>query len=179
MNRSILIAFAVLVALPTLTQAKPQTYNVLVAGGSEQHLIRISLVTDGRAYVIDSLVPLEVGGTVCANSEGMPNQLICQASLVGSFEVNSGAGDDVVWIARDVPVPVTLRGGSGNDLLGGGASSDRLLGGPGEDRLVGRSGADGVYGGSGADRLIGGRGEDACNGGPGEDVLNSCEMRKP
>ena len=28
-------------------------------------MIRIWLTPDGRTYVIDSIVPLEVGGTVC------------------------------------------------------------------------------------------------------------------
>jgi RTX calcium-binding nonapeptide repeat (4 copies) len=173
-----LIVLAFLVALPASGQAKPKTYNVLVAGGSEQNMIRIWLTPDGRSYVIESLVQLEVGGTICANPEGAPNELICEASLIGSFEVNSGEGDDVVSVARDVPVPVTLRGGAGNDILVGGASGDKLVGGPGKDKLVGRGGEDWLYGGPGDDRLIGGRGEDTCHRGPGSDAISSCEAPK-
>ena len=65
--------------------------------------------------MIDSIVPLEVGGTVCANPPGKPNELICQAASIGGFEVNAGAGDDTVGVAANVPVPVTLRGGAGDD----------------------------------------------------------------
>lgn len=173
-----LIVLAILVALPAHGQAKPQTFNILVAGGSEQNMIHIWLTPDGRSYVIDSLVPLEVGGTVCANPEGTPNELVCEAPLVSSFEVNSGAGDDVVSVAWDVPVPVTLRGGAGDDTLVGGRGSDKLIGGPGNDKLVGRSGKDWLYGGPGDDRLIGGRGEDTCHRGPGSDVVSSCEAPK-
>lgn len=173
-----LIVLACLVALPAFGQAKPKTYNVLVAGGSEQNMIHIWLTPDGRSYVIESLVELEVGGTICANPEGMPNELICEAPLIGSFEVNSGVGDDVVSVGRDVPVPVTLRGGAGDDILVGGASGDKLVGGPGNDKLVGRSGPDWLYGGAGDDRLIGGRGKDLCHGGAGGDAVSSCETRK-
>ncbi len=120
----VLIALASLAALPALGQAKPQTYNVLLAGGAEENMIHIWLTADGRSYVIDSVVPLEVGGTICANPEGMPNELVCEAPLIGSFEVNSGSGDDVVTIAREVTVPVTMRGGPGEDTCNGGPGAD-------------------------------------------------------
>jgi hypothetical protein len=174
-----LIALAFLIALPALGQANSKTFNIVLAGGSEENMIHIWLTPDGRSYVIDSLVQLEGGGTVCANPEGLPNQLVCEAPLVSGFEVNSGDGDDLVSVARDVAVPVTLRGGGGDDVLVGGAGDDKLVGGAGDDRLIGRGGADWLYGGPGADRLIGGRGEDACHGGAGEDVLSSCETSKP
>jgi hypothetical protein len=173
-----LIVLACLVTLPAFGHAKPKTYNILVAGGSEQNMIHIWLTPDGRSYVIESLVQLEVGGTICANPERVRNELICEASLIGSFEVNSGEGDDVVSVARDVAVPVTLRGGAGDDVLVGEAGGDKLVGGPGNDKLVGRSGPDWLYGGAGDDRLIGGRGEDLCRGGPGSDAVSSCERRK-
>jgi Ca2+-binding RTX toxin-like protein len=176
MKKAILISLAMLAALPALGQgSKAQTYNVLIAGGSEANKIRISLAQDGRTYAIDSLVPLEVGGTVCANPEGEPNRLVCAAPLVASFEVNSGSGDDALVIARNVSIPVTLRGGAGNDVLVGGSGNDKLLGGPGDDQLVGRGGEDWLYGGPGDDRLIGGPGADTCIGGPGKDRVSSCE----
>ncbi|MBW8059012.1 MAG: hypothetical protein FVQ78_01500, partial [Solirubrobacterales bacterium] len=119
----------------------------------------------------DSIVPLEVGGTVCANPPGNLHQLICQAPLVSSFEVNAGAGDDRVKVARNVPIPVTMRGGAGRDALIGGAGADKLIGGNGNDRLAGQGGPDLLYGGRGRDKLIGGRGNDVLRGGPGRDVL--------
>lgn len=179
MKKAILISFAVLAALSAPAQATPRSFNVLVAGGTEESMIYIWLSPDESSYVIDSVVPLEVGGEVCVNPEDLPTELVCKAPLIGSFEVNSGGGDDTVVVAREVPVPVTIRGGAGDDVLAGGLANDKLLGGPGNDRLIGRGGADWLYGGPGPDRLIGGRGQDTCIGGPGGDVLSSCETSKP
>jgi Ca2+-binding RTX toxin-like protein len=154
------------------------TYNVLLAGGTEANMIHIWLTSDGRSYVIDSIVELEVGGTVCANPEGDPYELVCQAPLVSSFEVNAGEGDDRVSIAKEVSIPTTMRGGSGDDVLIEGGGNDRLVGGVGEDRLFGRSGNDWLFGGVGNDRLSGGRGNDVCGGRGRRDLDGSCEVRK-
>jgi hypothetical protein len=172
MKKMIFIAVALLAAqaaVPALAAEK--SLNVLLAGGAEDSAIEINLSPDGRSYVIDSIVPLEVGGEVCVNPPGMPTELVCQAAAIGSFEVNAGAGNDKVVVAREVPIPVTFRGGSGNDELLGGGAGDKLLGGDGDDRLVGRGGADSLLGGDGSDRLVGCSGNDLLRGGPGEDVL--------
>jgi Ca2+-binding RTX toxin-like protein len=172
MKKAILISLAILAAqAPGIVHAKPQTFTILLAGGEEANTIHIWLSPDGRDYVIDSIVPLEVGGTICANPEGNANELICEASTIAGFEVNAGGGNDRVTVAREVPVPVTLRGGQGDDDLVGGAGPDELIGGAGNDRLVGRSGTDRLYGGGGNDTLIGGPGNDVLRGGPGQDVL--------
>ena len=60
----------------------PKTYTVLLAGGDEANMIRIWLSPDGREYVIDSVVQLEVGGDVCAHPEAQPNQLVCDAPSI-------------------------------------------------------------------------------------------------
>jgi hypothetical protein len=174
MKLAALIALLLLLAIPSLGEAQPKTVNVLLAGGPEPNLIHIWLTGDGRSYVIDSVVPLEVEDTVCANPEGEPNEVICRAPLVGSFEVNAGGGDDTVALARKVTAPVTMRGGPGDDVLVGGGGRDRLLGGPGDDELVGRHADDRLYGGPGDDLLLGGRGADVCNGGGGSNSLRGC-----
>jgi len=173
MKRAILIAMTVLVAAAALTvraDAK-QSLTVLLAGGAEESQIVIALSADGRSYVIDSIVPLEVGGDVCAHPEGQPNELICEAVPIGGFEVNAGAGDDSVTVAREVPVPVTLRGGPGADRLVGGGAGDKLTGGPDDDVLIGWGGADSLFGGPGDDRLVGCGGNDLLRGGSGTDAL--------
>ena len=99
MKKVILITLAVLAAsgwAAAGSRAEELTYNVLLAGGSESNDIRIWLTPDGRTYVIESIVPLEVGGTVCENPPGTPNELDCQAVPVSGFEVNADAGDDQV-----------------------------------------------------------------------------------
>jgi Ca2+-binding RTX toxin-like protein len=156
---------------PAMAHAESKTYTVLLAGGEEANTIDIWLSSDGRDYVIDSGVQLDVGDTICAHPEGNPNELVCSAPLIGGFEVNAGGGDDRVAVAKDISIPVTIRGGAGNDFLIGGSGPDKLIGGAGNDRLIGGRGADLLYGGEGKDVLIGGLGNDALRGGYGEDTL--------
>ena len=173
MKKVTLISIAILMALAAVSAAhakKPDVrYNVLLAGGSEVNAIRIGLTPDGRSYVIDSIVQLEVGGSVCTHPPDNPYQLLCHAPMVASFEVNSGSGDDTVIVTKEVPIPVTMRGGPGNDTLIGGNGPDKLIGGSGDDRVVGRGGDDLIFGGDGDDLIIGGPGKDLLRGGLGED----------
>jgi RTX calcium-binding nonapeptide repeat (4 copies) len=172
MKKLLLISLALLALAPGFAHADTQkTYTVLLAGGEEANMIRIWLSPDGREYVIDSAVQLEVGGSVCAHPEDQPNELVCAAPSIGGFEVNAGGGDDRVGVSNDVNVPVTMRGGAGDDFLLGGAGPDRLIGGEGNDRLVGGRGDDLLYGGEGRDVLIGGPGNDVLRGGYGTDTL--------
>jgi Ca2+-binding RTX toxin-like protein len=149
--------------------AAPESLTVLLAGGSASNTIHVWLTPDGREYVIDSVVPLEVGGEVCTNPEGNPNELTCAAPPIAGFEMNADGGDDNVTISPSVTIPVTVRGGPGRDVLAGGSGDDRLIGGPGPDRLIGGPGDDVLSGGPGSDVLIGGPGNDTLLSGPGFD----------
>jgi Ca2+-binding RTX toxin-like protein len=171
MKKAILILLA-LVALqaPSLAPAQP-SFTVLLAGGSASNVIHIWLTSDGRNYVIDSIVPLEVGGTICGNPAGNPNELICPAPMIAGFEVNADGGDDRIAVAKDISIPVTMRGGSGRDVLQGGAGSDKLIGGIGNDRLTGWRGDDLLAGGPGDDVHFGGLGNDVILSGPGDDFV--------
>jgi hypothetical protein len=177
MKKAILIMSALALSLTPAWAAaappkeQPQTYTVVLAGGPETNDIHIWLTPDGRTYVIDSIVPLEVGGTVCENPPEVKTELFCQAVQVGDFLVNAEAGDDQIRVAPSVSIPVTLRGGAGDDILVGGSGPDSLSGGSGRDKLVGRSGNDALFGGPGEDRLFGGPGDDILRGGPGTDHL--------
>lgn len=173
MKRAILMVAVTLLALGAVPNARAadRQLTVVLAGGAEESGITIALSSDGRSYVINSILPLEVGGEVCWHPEEGLNELFCDAVSIGGFEVNAGPGDDSVVVASDVPIPVTLRGGPGNDRLHGGGGDDKLVGGPGNDVLRGRSGSDSLFGGPGADRLSGGPGDDVLHGGPGFDAL--------
>lgn len=172
MTKLLTISLALLALLvPGPAFAETKTYTVLLAGGQEANMIKVWLSSDGRQYVIDSVVQLEVGGTVCAHPEDNPNELLCDAPSIAGFEVNAGGGDDKVSVAKDVMAPVTMRGGAGDDLLVGGGGPDKLVGGSGDDRLVGWRESDQLYGGPGSDTLIGGQGADTLRGGPGTDTL--------
>ena len=145
--------------------------NVVLAGSSGDDRITIELSADGRSYEIASATPLEVGGTVCTHPEKRAEALLCEASTIAGFEVNTGAGNDTVTLGRTVPVPATIRGGEGDDVLTGGVGNDKLIGGPGDDELNGRGGDDVLIGGSGDDTLNGGPGEDRLVGGSGRNTL--------
>jgi Ca2+-binding RTX toxin-like protein len=172
MKRAIpIIVLALAVSLTAVAHAGERSLTVLLAGGDEANQIEIELNPDGRTYTIDSIVSLEVGGDVCWHPTGVDNELVCEAAAIAGFEVNAGAGDDSVSVAANVPIPVTLRGGPGDDKLVGGAAADKLTGGSGNDLLVGHGDADSLYGGPGDDRLLGGPGDDRLVGGSGEDTL--------
>lgn len=174
MKRATLIMLAILAAqaVPFAhAETEPTTYTVVIAGGAEQNKVHIWLTPDGRSYVIDSVAPLAVGGNICENAPGIPNELLCQAPLVAGFELNGGSHDDTVTVSRAVSAPVTMRGASGDDILIGGGGADKLIGGDGNDELVGRGGDDLLIGGPGNDVLSGGSGEDVLRGGPGDDTL--------
>ncbi len=136
--------------------------NLVLAGSPGEDRITIELSADGRTYEIESATPLEVGGTVCTHPEKLTTKLLCEAAPIAGFEINTGAGNDTVTLGRAVPVPATIRGGEGDDVLTGGAGADKLIGGPGNDTLIGRGGND---------LLVGGPGEDTLNGGPGQNIL--------
>lgn len=173
MKRTILILLAILAAqAATVARAEATSYTVVLAGGTAQNMIHIWLTPDGYSYVIDSAVPLEVGGSVCENAAGNPNELICKAPMVAGFEFNAGPGDDSISVSRVIDIPVTVRGGPGADTLIGGGGPDKLIGGDGNDRLSGRGGDDLIFGGPGADTITGGSGNDTLRGGLGADSID-------
>lgn len=171
MKKAILILLVMLAAQTAAVAHAETTYTVVLAGGTTESMIRIWLSPDGRNYVIDSAAPLEVGGTICEHTPGLPNELVCKAPIVAGFEVNAGEGDDFVAVASGVEVPVTMRGGPGRDTLIGGSGADKLIGGEGNDKLAGRGGDDLIYGGGGNDELLGGPGNDVLRGGEGSDTV--------
>ncbi|HVV91760.1 MAG TPA: hypothetical protein VHB53_14800, partial [Solirubrobacterales bacterium] len=134
---AVLLAVSASAASPTnrVAAAAGRSVNLVLAGSSGNDRIRIELSADGRYYEVESATPLEVGGTVCRHPEKRFEVLLCEASAIAGFEINTGAGDDVVTLSSNVPVPATIRGGEGNDVLTGGAGNDKLIGGPGNDEL--------------------------------------------
>jgi Ca2+-binding RTX toxin-like protein len=172
MKKAILIALVVLAAVPIgFARAETGPVTLLISGDAENSGLTISLSPDGREYLILSTVELEVGGNLCTHPGETPTELFCTASAIAGFEVNAAGGSDFVTFTSDIPVPVTVRGGPGNDRLSGGGASDKVIGGPDDDYLVGRRGDDWILGGPGVDSLVGGPGNDQLRGGPDKDKL--------
>ena len=136
----------------------------------------------------------ESTGELRLESDG--SETVTFANPTSSLTINATAGDDIITVqvldtlfvaalsisgddghdllhAEAAGVPVTLRGGMGNDSLRGGVKGDVLIGSDGNDRLLGRGGPDLLDGGAGDDDLNGGGAtRDSLTGGPGVDVLN-------
>jgi hypothetical protein len=124
---------------------------------------------DGRGYdIYDDGSRLQLG-LGCRAPRGRQHHARCTAAI-DQLSIDAGEGADFVLV-RNAPVPVSARGGPGDDLLQGGTVDDVLDGGPGVDSLVGRSGNDTLDGDEGDDVLRGGSGADHISGGPGADVL--------
>src|ERR1700744_4608115 len=117
-----------------------KSINLVLAGSPGDDRITIELSADGRSYEIDSAKPLQVASSVCSHPEKVQEDLVCEAAPIAGFEVNTGAGNDSVVMGRLVPVPATIRGGEGDDVLVGGPGNDILQGGPGQNPLVGGPG---------------------------------------
>lgn len=172
MKKAILILLAIMaLQAPSLAPAQQGSVTVLLAGGAASNVIQIWLTPDGHSYVIDSIVPLEVGGNLCGNPADNPNELLCPAPMIAGFEINADGGDDRISVAKDISIPVTMRGGSGDDVLQGGAGPDKLVGGFGDDRITGWRGDDLLAGGVGDDVHFGGLGNDVILSGPGDDFV--------
>jgi Ca2+-binding RTX toxin-like protein len=176
MKKATLILLAILAAqvataASVCASAESSSYTVVLAAGGPENTVEISLSDDGREYVITSAVPLEVGGQVCENAPGNGTVLICKAPMVAGFQVNAGNGNDSITVTREVQVPVTLRGGAGDDWFIGGGGPDKLIGGPGDDHLLGRAGEDLIFGCPGNDQIFGGHGDDTLRGGTGKDLI--------
>ena len=92
-----------------------------------------------------------------------------------SFEIDGGAGADLLTGPRNGIGAATLDGGDGNDDLRSEETADTLLGGGGDDKLTGGAGADVLRGGDGSDKLRGddpaGAFSDVLDGGAGSDEL--------
>jgi Ca2+-binding RTX toxin-like protein len=176
---TVLILVASLAVVPASAAPPPRTeftppenaVNLVLAGSPGDDRITIEVSADGRYYEIESATALEVGGTICTHPGKRPEALLCEAAAIAGFEINTGVGDDTVTLGATVPIPATIRGGEGADVLTGGNGADKLIGGPGNDELVGRGGNDLLIGGAGNDTLVGGPGDDTLRGGLGQNSL--------
>ena len=123
-------AFSVLTANVGLKANSP----VYVTGTGAHDVILIEGTTLNKARV-----------TVSAYRDAAHTDLIeSQSYNVGTtygFIVEAGRRDDRVEV-KNLSVPVTLRGGQGDDVLIGGGGNDTFEGDTGNDQMVGGAGSD-------------------------------------
>ncbi len=133
-------------------------------------------ITDGDEMFVVKPVPDAGPSEVIVEAFGLQQRY----SGVQRIVADGGAGNDSITIHAGVTVPVTLRGGDGDDILiagggpatlEGGADNDRLVGGAAADILSGEDGDDDLAGMGGDDVLRGGADNDGLEGGEGNDLL--------
>ena len=86
---------------------------------------------------------------------------------VASISVDTGDGNDRVYLNGRIYQSATIDLGAGNDRASGGRGSDNISGGAGNDVIYGNNGHDNIDGGDGNDYLRGGNGHDIIRGGSG------------
>jgi Ca2+-binding RTX toxin-like protein len=93
------------------------------------------------------------------------------ASEVSRVTITTGRGHDAIIADPDLPVPLFIDSGDGNDLIAAGARDDVIVAGRGNDWIIARSGNDTVSAGAGADVVFGQAGDDAIDGDEGRDWI--------
>ncbi|MEZ6134263.1 MAG: dockerin type I domain-containing protein [Pirellulaceae bacterium] len=125
-----------------------------------------------RGTAEDDLIKVKLGDandfTVWLNGAVVLSSPLADVDML---KILALGGDDQVLVDSDFPIPLHIRGGSGNDRLFGGAAGDHIRGQGGNDVIYGRNGDNWLSGGTGNDYLSGAGGNDTVIGGAGHDVL--------
>ena len=97
-------------------------------------------------------------GAISDDANAWIVQVFCPRRGTTSVTVDLGEREDRATV--DLPVPVTLLGGPGSDVLRTGPAAEDVQGGDGNDDIATGEGADDVDGGLGYDVLRSGEGDD-------------------
>ncbi len=169
--------------------------EAVFAGGGSIRLVNRDDPLDWREIGVDDQRFVSFNGdsvTVTPSAFLMPGARYAVEFDTGAFVDADGnpvvgfeSGDTASYNFRvdDVPndLPISERGGSGDDFLRGAEGDDDLRGLLGDDLLFGNGGDDSLWGdrgddemdgGAGDDRLVGDRGDDTLRGGAGNDEID-------
>ena len=128
-------------------------------GSSDANVLLLTDDADGDALFVDDIFT-ELPDEVAEN----------RSRLARIDEIRAGAGADIVDLTSRrfayAGDGLTVRGGSGDDVIWANKGDNTLFGDSGDDRLVGASGND---------VLVGGIGNDSMHGGGGDDLFAFCE----
>lgn len=124
---------------------------------------------DGNIVVRDGNAPLSLTGG-CSRSA--KNVALCPVSAIDQVVVNTGDRRD--YVDANLPVPATIDGGAGDDVLVGGGEIDVIDGGDGVDKIIANGANDLVSGGAGGDNINTGAGDDIVTGLDGSVDSVSC-----
>ncbi len=166
-TRAGLTAVLLFAALP----ASAQAHSVVRVGGNTLNYLSVdatslntltSRVAGSRIDLRDRTVDGGITPGPCdpgdISSDGLIVQVFCSRRRVSNVNIDLGEREDRATV--DLPMPVTLLGGAGADVLRTGAGEDRAQGDTGNDEIVAGAGQDFVDGGLGYDVLDSGEGDD-------------------
>jgi hypothetical protein len=164
-----LAATAALMALPAPASALETSYiafGVLIFDAGNTTVDSITTTEKASSWSIaDTATPNIVPGIGCFLQAAAAD---CDKTFVLSLRISTHDLDDTVAVT--IPVPATIDGGSGGDVLTGGPLADTIRGGDGDDRIFARDGVvDTIDCGVGDDRAV----VDA------NDVVTNCEVDAP
>lgn len=157
----------------TLAYQPSRDYQLMPNGDSyevsqitEEGVAKIKLVSNGFTQTFAGVTSIKYGGTA-----GADKILVSNVSV--PISLRGGAGNDVLRVIAPVSNTANreLRGDAGDDTLIGSDAADTLHGGLGNDVLMGMGGNDTLIGDDGNDELSGGTGVDTVDGGGGADEL--------
>ena len=147
----------------------PYTY-LAIAGPLGEASLNNGILTVTGTTGPDEIMLTHNGSTASVQLNGQASQEFADVTRV---IVDGGLGDDI--IVAEYPV-LTIRGGSGNDMLTAlGNGKSRIIAGSGDDICVGGEGNDIIYGQAGMDEIRGQGGNDRLDGGPGLDQIEGGE----
>src|SRR5665811_2227526 len=150
------------------------------AGGSMARVGGNQQTTEGqitmtRCFTLVAMITMLLGATLIpaqpASAQSACDDYNASAGEAG-VTLRGGSGSQVLLGTGGNDV---LRGGGGNDILCGFGGDDRLIGGSGNDVLVGGDGADDLRGNSGNDTLITDPADTRIRGGSGNDEIITIE----
>lgn len=138
------------------------TLQVVGSGLDDEFIIAINTKNITQAYVIWKL-------------NGVTTTSLFSITGLTGVTVHGADGNDKLTMNAEVPLPVSLYGDNGNDILRGGNYNDSLFGGEGTDTLYGSLGDDTLDGGASTDTLFGQDGNDTLIAGAGDTVPNTLD----
>jgi hypothetical protein len=97
-------------------------------------------------------------GAISDDANAWIVQVFCPRGRITAASIDLGDREDRATV--DLPMPVTLLGGAGSDILRTGTRAEDVQGGDGNDDIATGEGADNVDGGLGYDVLQSGGGDD-------------------
>jgi Ca2+-binding RTX toxin-like protein len=147
--------------------------NDVLAGGFGSDVLAGSTGTDQVSYAGRTDGVTVALGSTGANAGSANDGAPGARDTVSEFDVEGVIGSEGADnLSGHKPVPFTLDGRGGPDVITGGDAASVLLGGDGNDNITGGAGDETLEGGDHDDVLDGGFGTDAIDGQAGSDTAS-------